>query len=72
MLWIALTLKVESTNATLDESIKRMKAKGVTYTEPDLGSFQASMQKFYKEKDSKGEIPAGFLDAVNASRPKSN
>ncbi len=63
---------VELTNATLDESIKRMKAKGVTYTEPDLGSFQASMQKFYKEKDSKGEIPAGFIDAVNASRPKSN
>ncbi len=63
---------VELTNATLDESIKRMKAKGVTYSEPDLSSFQASMQQFYKQKDAKGEIPKGFLDAVNASRPKSN
>lgn len=63
---------VELTNATLDAQIKRMKAKGVTYSEPNLKEFQASMQNFYKQRDAQGKIPAGFLEAVNASRPKSN
>ena len=63
---------VELTNATLDGQIKRMKAKGVTYSEPDLKDFQVSMRNFYKQRDAKGKIPPGFLQAVNASRPKSN
>ena len=59
---------VELSNATLADSLNRMKAKGVTYSEPDLSSFQASMREFYKERNAKGEVPPGFLDAVDASR----
>ena len=50
------------------DSIERMKAKGVTYTEPDTSDFVASMQEFYRELDKKGKLPKGFLDAVNATR----
>ena len=28
------------------------------------------MSEFYRQRESKGELPAGFLDAVEASRPK--
>ncbi len=60
---------VELSDATLADQLNRMKAKGVTYSEPDLSDFQKSMSEFYRERESKGELPAGFLDAVEASRP---
>lgn len=50
------------------ESIERMKAKGVTYSEPDTSDFIASMKGFYEELEKKGELPKGFMDAVNSSR----
>ncbi len=59
---------MELTNATLADSLNRMKAKGVTYSEPDLSAFQASMREFYRERNAKGEIPPGFLQAVDATR----
>ncbi len=62
---------VELSDATLADQLNRMKAKGVTYSEPDLSDFQASMREFYREREAKGELPAGFLDAVETSRPKS-
>ena len=61
---------VELSDATLADQLNRMKAKGVTYSEPDLSEFQKSMSEFYRQRESKGELPAGFLDAVEASRPK--
>jgi len=60
---------MELTNATLADELARMKAKGVTYSEPDLSDFHASMREFYREREMKGELPAGFLDAVERSRP---
>jgi len=60
---------VELSDATLADQLNRMKAKGVTYSEPDLSDFQKSMSEFYRVRESKGELPAGFLDAVEASRP---
>ena len=50
------------------ESIERMKAKGVTFTEIDRAPFIESMASFYAEMDKSGELPEGFLDAVAASR----
>ena len=61
---------VELSDATLADQIARMKAKGVTYSEPDLSDFHASMRDFYREREAKGEIPAGFLAAVEETRPK--
>lgn len=51
-------------------SIARMKAKGVTYTEPDLKPWVEKMAAFYREREAKGELPKGFLETVAASRKK--
>ena len=51
-----------------NSDIKEMKSKGTTYTELDTGPFVQKMQSFYKKMESSGELPAGFLEAVNASR----
>ncbi len=60
---------VELSNATLNDQLDRMKAKGVTYSEPDLSDFQRSMSEFYRQREANGELPAGFLEAVESSRP---
>jgi TRAP-type C4-dicarboxylate transport system substrate-binding protein len=62
------TYSVELVEATLAGELARMKAKGVTYSEPDLSDFHASMREFYKAREAKGEIPPGFLEAVDAAR----
>lgn len=56
------------TEALAAESLARMKALGVTYTEIDTGPFVARMAEFYAELDRRGELPAGFLATVNATR----
>jgi len=50
--------------------IKEMKSKGTSYTELDTKPFVVKMQSFYNKMASSGELPAGFLEAVNASRAK--
>lgn len=52
------------------DSLARMKAKGVTYTEPDLKPWTEKMLAFYKEREAKGELPKGFMDTVAAARKK--
>lgn len=51
-----------------DESIKDMIANGATYKEIDTGPFVEKMQGFYEELAANGELPEGFLDAVEAAR----
>lgn len=51
-----------------DESIARMKAKGVTFTEIDTSPFVATLEAMYKEKTAAGEMPPEFLEAVAATR----
>ena len=51
-----------------DESIGRMKAKGVSFIDIDRAPFVESMKSFYADMASKGELPDGFLDAVAGSR----
>ncbi|MEP3275584.1 MAG: TRAP transporter substrate-binding protein [Stappiaceae bacterium] len=58
----------EIMGAVADESIKDMTANGATYTEIDTGPFVEKMQGFYEELAAKGELPEGFLEAVEAAR----
>lgn len=51
-----------------DESIESMKAAGATYTELDTGPFVEKMTEFYTEMATAGELPDGFLEAVEAAR----
>jgi tripartite ATP-independent transporter DctP family solute receptor len=51
-----------------DESIARMKARGVTYTEIDIGPFVARMREFYAEQEKAGTLPKGYMAAVESSR----
>lgn len=59
---------VEVMNASADESIARMQEKGVTFSDIDRGPFIESITALYQDMESKGELPDGFLDAVEATR----
>jgi len=61
-------LSVQLMNEATDESLERMRADGVNYQEIDTAPFVASMQAFYTDMADKGELPDGFLDAVEATR----
>ena len=51
------------------ESIKRLQAKGVAYSDSmDTGPFREKMKSFYAERAKKGQLPKGFLEAVEATR----
>ena len=54
------------------ESLARMKAKGITYSEIDLKPFVKQMLDFYKAKEATGELPKGFMDVVDATRKKTS
>jgi TRAP-type transport system periplasmic protein len=51
-----------------DESIARMKSKGVTFQDVDTKPFVARVTKYYEEQERAGTMPKGFLAAVSASR----
>ena len=53
-----------------DESIARMKERGVTFVEIDRKPFIESMAGFYQEMENRGELPKGFLAAVEATRAR--
>lgn len=55
-------------SAIATESLENMAGEGVTYVELDTAPFVAKMAEFYADLDAKGELPEGFLDAVNATR----
>ncbi|MEM9222960.1 MAG: TRAP transporter substrate-binding protein [Pseudomonadota bacterium] len=61
----------EVMTAAADESIERMKAGGVTFTDVDRAPFVESMESFYKELKASGELPDGFLELVEETRPQS-
>ncbi len=54
--------------AAADEAIARMTEDGVTFSAPDTAAFVARMQEMYAEMDAEGELPDGFLAAVEATR----
>lgn len=49
-------------------SLKAMQAKGVTYDEIDTSDIVAKAAEFYRMKEQKGEMPAGFMDLVASSK----
>jgi TRAP-type C4-dicarboxylate transport system substrate-binding protein len=62
---------VEVMNAAADESIARMKEKGVTFIDIDREPFIETINTLYQEMESRGDLPEGFLDAVEATRHSS-
>ncbi|MEM8662946.1 MAG: TRAP transporter substrate-binding protein [Pseudomonadota bacterium] len=54
-----------------DESIERMKAGGVTFVDIDREPFVKSMEGFYEELKASGELPEGYLEAVEETRAQS-
>lgn len=62
------TYSFEIMGKTADESIARMKAKGVTFMDVDRAPFVKSMGAFYAQMQKDGKLPAGFLEAVEAAR----
>ncbi len=51
-----------------EESIARMKEQGVTFVTIDRKPFVDSMQRFYQDLETSGELPKGFLAMVEATR----
>lgn len=59
---------VEVMNKAADESIARMQEKGVTFIDIDRAPFIESITTFYQDMAGRGELPEGFLEAVEATR----
>jgi TRAP-type transport system periplasmic protein len=57
------------TDAVATESLERMKGQGVSVSVMDTGPVVAKMSEFYAAMDTDGTLPAGLMDAVNATRP---
>lgn len=53
-----------------EESIARMVENGATYVEIDTAPYVESMAEFYGEMAANGELPEGYLEAVEATRAK--
>jgi TRAP-type C4-dicarboxylate transport system substrate-binding protein len=51
-----------------EADIEQMKGQGVTYEVADTKAFVERMEAFYEQMDKKGELPAGFLEAVKSTR----
>lgn len=51
-----------------EESIARMRDQGVTFVSVDRKPFVESMQRFYQDLESQGELPEGFLAMVESTR----
>jgi len=62
------TYSEELMTAAADESIARMKESGVSFIDVDRGPFVATMKDFYADMAEKGELPEGYLEAVEATR----
>ncbi|MGF1630914.1 MAG: TRAP transporter substrate-binding protein [Kiloniellaceae bacterium] len=62
------TYSEELMSRSADEAIARMKAKGVSFTEIDRRPFIEAMASFYQKMEQSGELPEGFLAAVEAAR----
>lgn len=65
------TYSFEVMNASADESIARMEEAGVTFIDVDRKPFIDSMREFYGEMEANGELPEGYLEAVESTRSAS-
>lgn len=53
-----------------DESVERMVADGAEFTVIDTGPLVAKMKTFYTDMAASGDLPEGFMEAVDAARAK--
>ncbi|ESR27023.1 TRAP transporter substrate-binding protein [Lutibaculum baratangense] len=53
---------------TAQTDIDKMTAGDVSYTEPDTSAFVERMKSFYEARGEAGELPEGFLEAVQQTR----
>lgn len=51
-----------------EEGIERMKAAGATYTVLDTAPMVESMRGFYEQMAESGDLPEGFVEAIDATR----
>ena len=58
----------EVMGASAAASIARMTEKGVTFVDVDRAPFVRVMSEYYRAKQAAGELPEGFLEAVEATR----
>lgn len=58
------------TMAIGDRDLANMKAKGATFAEANTTEFVERMKSFYKKTEASGDMPAGFLAAIEATRKK--
>jgi TRAP-type C4-dicarboxylate transport system substrate-binding protein len=49
-------------------TIESMKGKGASFAKVDTSGFVTRMQEYYRSLDAKGELPAGLLTTVAATR----
>ena len=64
------TYSVEVMNQTAEESIKRMEARGAKFAKVDIKPIVAKTLSFYDAENKAGRVPAGFFEAVEATRGK--
>jgi len=64
------TYSAQLMQSTADESMKRLAEKGVKVTNLDTGPLVNRTLELYKAEDKAGRVPAGFFDAVAASKKK--
>ena len=61
-------LSFEIMDKSANDSIARMKSKGVTFVDIDRAPFVKVMADFYKQKEAAGELPKRFLEVVEKTR----
>jgi len=51
-----------------DTTVESMKRKGASFDKVDTRGFVERMRTMYRDLDAKGELPAGLLSTVDATR----
>lgn len=64
----AADFSVKLMNEVVGQSLSRMKTRGATFSQPDLGPWVARMQTYYDKLEKSGGLPKGFLETVEKTR----
>ena len=64
------TYSAQLMQQTAEESMKRLAAKGVKISTIDTAPIVKKTMEYYAAENKAGRVPAGFFDAVAASKKK--
>jgi TRAP-type C4-dicarboxylate transport system substrate-binding protein len=64
------TYSAQLMQQTADESMKRLAERGVKVTNLDTGPLVRKTMEYYNAENKAGRVPAGFFDAVAATKKK--